>query len=179
MPKTGNTGTIAFTVTGVTLSFTKIGEWQATRGKLNVSHLETEDFHELIPDDLADPGEIELEALFDPTEDLADISETVEDITVTYPLDNTGWAVQATLTGSGYVMMVGTPELVNGSVAKQKLKFFFDGKRNQSCFCCIGLQPLIDSFIVSIINQIIICCLIFCNHQFRGDILIKIIVISI
>jgi hypothetical protein len=134
MSKTGNTGTIAFTVTGVTLQFTKIGEWQATRGKLNVSHLETEDFHELIPDDLADPGEIELEALYDPTDDLADISETVETITLTYPLDNTGWEVQATLTGTGYVMMVGTPELVNGSVAKQKLKFFFDGDGTEPAF---------------------------------------------
>ena len=134
MPKTGNTGTIAFTETGVTLLFTKIGEWQATRGKLNVSHLETEDFHELIPDDLADPGEIELEALFDPIEDLADISENVEDITITYPLENPLWLVPATLVGSGYVMMVGTPELVNGSVAKQKLKFFFDGDGTEPTF---------------------------------------------
>jgi hypothetical protein len=134
MPKTGNTGTIAFTETGVTLSFTKIGEWQATRGKLETSHLETEDFKEFIPDDLADPGEIELEALFDPTEDLADISEGVETITVTYPLENADWEVAATLVGSGYVMMVGTPELVNGSVAKQKLKFFFDGDGTEPAF---------------------------------------------
>ena len=124
MPKTGNTGTIAFTETGVTLLFTKIGEWQATRGKLETSHLETEDFKEFMADDLADPGEIELEALFDPTKALGSIVAVAETITITYP-KTTGTA--AKLAGTGFITMLSTPELVNGSVSKRKIKIAFDG----------------------------------------------------
>ena len=32
LPKTGNTGTISLGTTGLAFGFTKIGEWQATRG---------------------------------------------------------------------------------------------------------------------------------------------------
>jgi len=126
MPKTGNSGTISLSESGLSLAFTKIGEWQTTRGKLAVDHLGSTGFKPQIPDDLADPGEIEVEALFDPTVDLADISEEVETITVTYPKEDPT-KVAANLSGTGFLIAVGTPELVNGSVSKQKFKVAFDG----------------------------------------------------
>lgn len=127
MPKTGNGGVVTASPSGVSLAFTKIGELLTTRNKLRCDHLGTVDFQELIPDDHQDPGEIEFEALFDPTEDLADIEEGQETITITYPLENDDWEVPATLSGTGFLIAVGTPEMVNGQVSKQKLKIAFDG----------------------------------------------------
>lgn len=127
MPRTGNGGVVTASPSGVALAFTKIGELQMTRGKLAVDHLGSVGFRPQIPDDHQDPGEIELEAWFDATEDLADIGEGQETITITYPLENEDWEVPATLSGTGFLIAVGTPECVNGQVSKQKLKIAFDG----------------------------------------------------
>ena len=127
MPKTGNSAVVTASPSGVALAFTKIGELQQTRGKLPVDHLGTTGFRPYIEDDHAEPGEIEFEALFDPREDLADLAEGQETITITYPLENEDWEVPATLTGTGFLIAVGLPEMVNGQVSKQKLKICFDG----------------------------------------------------
>ena len=124
MALTGNTGTIAFGTSAIVLSWTKIGEWQATRGKLGTSHLGTTVFKTFMADDLADPGEIEVEALFDPTKALGSIGAAAETITITFP-KTAGTA--ANLAGTGFITMVSTPELVNGSVSKQKVKVAFNG----------------------------------------------------
>lgn len=133
MPKTGNTGTISLGTSVLQFAFTKIGEYQQTRNKLEVSHLGTTGFKEFIKDDLADPGEIEVEGWFDATKDLENINAAAETITVTYPKedpDNTA----ATLVGTGFLIMVGLPELVNGSVSKQKIKVAFDGDVTEPTF---------------------------------------------
>ena len=124
MALTGNTGTIAFGTSAIVLSWTKIGEWQTTRGKLETSHLATATFKTFMPDDLADPGEVEVEALFDPTKALGSITAVAETITITYP-KTAGTA--AKLAGTGFITMLSTPELVNGSVSKRKIKVAFNG----------------------------------------------------
>lgn len=126
MPKTGNTGSITLSSSGIVLSFTKIGEWQATRGKLDTSHLASTAWKRQMADDLAEPGEVEVEALFDPAVALADINEPQETITVTYPLESQP-GTAATLAGTGFLIMLSLPELVNGAVSKQKFKIAFDG----------------------------------------------------
>jgi hypothetical protein len=128
MPKTGNSGTVAFATTSLVLAWTKIGEYQQTRGKLATDHLGTEGFRTYMADDHEEPGEIELEAYFDPTVDLADITDVAEEITITYPLEDPDDEVAATLIGTGFLIAVGLPELVNGTVSKQKVKIAFDGQ---------------------------------------------------
>ena len=134
MPNTGNGGTVTLSESGLTLAWTRIGEYQQTRAKLPVDALSDTGFRPHIVDDHADPGEIELEAYFDPTEDLADISEIPETITVTFPLKNPLWEVPATLVGSGFLIAVGLPELVNGQVTKQKVRIAFDGGAEDPAF---------------------------------------------
>jgi len=124
MALTGNTGTIAFGTSAIVLSWTKIGEWQTTRAKLETSHLGTTVFKTFMPDDLADPGEVEVEALFDPTKALGSIGAAAETITITYP-KTAGTA--ANLAGTGFITALGLPELVNGSVSKRKIKIAFNG----------------------------------------------------
>lgn len=133
MPKTGNTGTISLGTSVLQFSFTKIGEYQQTRGKLEASHLGTSGFKEYIPDDLSDPGEIEVEGLFDASKDLESISAVAETITITYPKEDSGNNA-ATLVGTGFIIMVGLPELVNGAVSKQKVKVAFDGDGTPPAF---------------------------------------------
>ena len=124
MALTGNTGTITFGTSGIVLSWTKIGEWQTTRSKLETSHLGTTVFKTFMADDLADPGEIEVEGLFDPTKALGSIVAAAETITITYP-KTAGTA--ANLAGTGFISMLSLPELVNGAVSKRKIKVAFDG----------------------------------------------------
>lgn len=125
MARTGNGATITFGTSAIVLAWTKIGEWQATRGKLPVDHLGSSGFRPHIADDLADPGEVECEALFDPTKALGNIAAAAETITITYPKEGAG--TNPTLVGSGFLIAVSTPECVNGSVSKQKVKIAFDG----------------------------------------------------
>jgi len=125
MPKTGNSGTITFGTSAIVLSWTKIGEWQTTRDKLATDHLGTTGFRTYIPNDLAEPGEVECEAYFDPTKSLASIAAIAETITISYPKEGAGST--PTLIGTGFLTMLSLPELVNGQVSKQKVKIAFDG----------------------------------------------------
>lgn len=128
LPKTGNTGTIALTTTGLSFGFTKIGEWQATRGKLESSTLATTGFKEYEPDDLAEPGEVEVEGLFEGKDEVDDINNAAETITITYPKTDATSAAGGNLAGTGFLIMQSLPELVNGQLMKAKFKIAFDGK---------------------------------------------------
>jgi hypothetical protein len=128
LPKTGNGGTIVLGTSALAFGFTKIGEWQTTRGKLESSVLATTGFKEYEPDDLAEPGEIEVEGIFDGTDEIDDINAVEETITVTYPKTDSTSAAGASLAGTGFLIQQGTPELVNGSLMKAKFKIAFSGK---------------------------------------------------
>jgi hypothetical protein len=127
MPTTGNAGSITFGTSAIVLSWTRIGEWQATRDKLAIDHLATTGFRPYMPNDLAEPGEVEVEAYFKPDTALASIGSAAAEVIITYP--KTGGAAAATLTGTAFLTMVSLPELVNGTVAKQKLRVAFDGNQ--------------------------------------------------
>jgi len=128
-PKTGNTGTIALGTSAVAFPFTKIGEWQTTRGKLESSSLATADFKEYEPDDLCEPGEVEVEGWFEGKDEFDSlINNVAETITVTYPKTDPTSAAGANLAGTGFLIMIGLPEMVNGALMKAKFKIAYDGK---------------------------------------------------
>lgn len=127
LPKTGNGGTIVLGTSALAFGFTKIGEWQTTRGKLEASVLATTGFKEYEPDDLAEPGEIEVEGFFEGKDDIDDINNVAETITVTYPKTD-GGAAGGSLAGTGFLIQQGTPEMANGALMKAKFKIAFDGK---------------------------------------------------
>ncbi len=128
LPKTGNGGTIALGTSALAFGFTKIGEWQTTRGKLESSVLATTGFKEYEPDDLAEPGEVEVEGLFEGKDEIDSINEVAETITITYPKTDSTSAAGGSLAGTGFLIQQGTPEMVNGSLMKAKFKIAFDGK---------------------------------------------------
>ena len=136
MPQTGNSGTVTFADSDLTLAWTKIGEYQQTRNKLPTDDLSTTGFKTYIADDHEEPGEIELEAYFDPTVDLQEIggANDPEEVTITYPKSASTVFAASTLVGSAFLIAVGLPELVNGQVAKQKVKLAFDAQEEDPAF---------------------------------------------
>lgn len=67
-----------------------------TRPSIKTSHNGTTDFDTFIPGDLVDPGELEVQMLFDPTKD-PPIDQPAESITVTLR-DGTTWVFTGFLT---------------------------------------------------------------------------------
>lgn len=129
IPKTGNTGTCVLGTSALAFPLTKIGEWQTTRGKLESSSLATTDFKEYEPDDLSEPGEVDVEGHFQGgTAIEGKIKSAAETITITYPKTDATSTAAANLAGTGFLTMIGLPELVNGSLMKAKFKIAFDGK---------------------------------------------------
>jgi hypothetical protein len=126
-PTTGLTGTIALTTSALSFAFTKIGGAEFTRGKLKASHLGTTGFHEYQPDDLAEPPEVEVEGWFEGKDTVDDISNVAETITITYPKCDTASGAGGNLAGTGFIIMQGLPELVQGQLMKAKFKVAFDG----------------------------------------------------
>lgn len=125
MAGTGNSGTVVFGTQGFTASWNRIGPWQPSREKLDVSHLGTTDFKEFIPGDLDDPGEVVIECQFDPTSNLPAMA-AAETVTITYP-KKVGTNNAANLAGTGFITKTGLPELRNGQVMVQEITVAFDG----------------------------------------------------
>lgn len=126
---TGNTGTIALATSALSFPFTKIGEIQLTREKLESSSLATLYFKEYEPADLSEPGECEVEGWFEGKDEFeAKIHTAAETITVTYPKTDSTSSAGANVAGTGFLTMIGLPEMVNNSLMKAKFKIAFDGK---------------------------------------------------
>ncbi len=122
---TGNSATIALSDTGAVGNIRNIGEIAQELGKLESSHLETEDFKTYIPDDLTEPGEVEFEVEFDGSIDLPPCG-VVETCTITYPTIGEGAA--ASHAGTGFLTRVSLPQLANGQIQVARLRFAFDGE---------------------------------------------------
>lgn len=82
-----------------------------------------------IPGDNPEPGTVEIDFIWDPTEDMNDADITVIDtITVTLPKENAASAAAATYVGTGYVKSVKPPDLARNQLNMGTLVFKFDGK---------------------------------------------------
>ena len=94
-----------------------------------VSTLDTVDVKEYEADDLSEPGEFDVEALFPTDADLPNLgnSAAAETITITYPLRNAE-VTAANHAGTGYIKSRTRPELKPGGLQLCKLKIRFDGK---------------------------------------------------
>ena len=74
-----------------------------TTADIQTSHLTTSgDAHTFIPADLCDGGTLEVEAIFDPDEDITSLMGVSQTITLTYPLP-AGKLSEATAAFTGYI----------------------------------------------------------------------------
>lgn len=123
--RTGNTGTIAFGTSNLTLVVTEIGEVNLSVPVLNASHLGTTNQEESVAGDLAAISELTVTTLFNPGVNLAALG-TSETVTLTYPKCNSGNNA-GVFAGSGFIRQVGTAKMVNGSLMTSQLIAKFDG----------------------------------------------------
>jgi hypothetical protein len=105
-----------------------IGEIEESIEDQDVSTLDTVAVKEYEADDLSEPGEFDVEALFPTGIALPQLGNVVvpETITITYPL-RTGESTAANHAGSGYIKSRTWPELKPGGLQLCKLKIRFDG----------------------------------------------------
>ena len=123
---TGQGTTVDLSITGaigVCYRSIQLPTW--VQEKIDASCLSTIGFMRYIPADVTDPGELTLEAIFDPTDDLPVFGQ-VEDITITLPVGTAG-NTAATITGSGFITSDQLPSLALNELMMLTLTFAFDG----------------------------------------------------
>lgn len=129
MADTGNGATLTFATTGSIGVIQSMTLPEFALDALDVSSLASTDWMEMIPTDLADPGEIVATVLFDGSVSLSlDTMGDQELATVTFPLVTTG-NTAATLAATGFVKAYGLPEL-NNELQTLTVTFQLDGGYN-------------------------------------------------
>ena len=103
-----------------------------TQDKIDASCLDTTGFMRYIPSDLTDPGECELEVIFDPTFDFSGLVGAIDTLTVTFAIagesaPGTPNTTQAVLTGTGFISSYNLPDLATSTLAVATVTFCFDG----------------------------------------------------
>ena len=123
-PKTGNTGTLAFGTSTFTAYWEEIGSTKQDRKDLNTSHLGTTVKHTSVPDDLYEPGEMEVNYYYDA--DQIPPFAAAETVTLTYPRQG-AHTNGATLAGTAYFKSRSTAALKNGALMMGKATIKWDG----------------------------------------------------
>lgn len=109
---------------------------ELTQDKIDASCLATEGFMKYIPGDLSDPGECQMEIIFDPTFDFTSggtstdpdgIIGNVDTLTITFALGTPTNTVNAVLTGTGFITNYSLPDLSTNNLAVVNVTFAFDG----------------------------------------------------
>ena len=100
---------------------------ELTQDKIDASCLDTTGFMKYIAGDLTDPGECQMEIIFDPTFDFTGLVGAVDTLTITFPLGTPTNTQPATLSGTGFITSYSLPDLSTGALAVVSVTFGFDG----------------------------------------------------
>ncbi|QDV56515.1 hypothetical protein [Rosistilla oblonga] len=131
---TGNGSTVTFATSGFTARFEEIGEVKQTRGKIKDSDLASEDFHEYLPEDLAEPGEREFKIFWEGDNAPPSINSAAELVTVTHKLE-AGQATAAKFIGSAFITdLTVDPKHANNETKQGTLKIQYDNKSTAPAF---------------------------------------------
>ncbi|WP_417745065.1 hypothetical protein [Rosistilla oblonga] len=131
---TGNGSTVTFATSGFTARFEEIGEVKQTRGKIRDTDLETEDFHEYIPEDVAEPGEREFKIFWEGTNAPPSINSDPELVTVTHALEG-GQSTAAKFIGSAFIVdLTVDPKHANNETKSGTIKIQYDNKATPPAF---------------------------------------------
>ena len=123
---TGHGATIAFGTTTISGCVRSAQMPSFEMEAVDATCLSSQDYMELVPADVSNPGRCVITFAFDP-EDVLPARGTVEDITITLAISNPANTVPATLVGSGFIAVVGLPNLVNNELIEMTVEFQFDG----------------------------------------------------
>tara|TARA_R110002051_G_scaffold24381_1_gene60574 strand:+ start:3429 stop:3860 length:432 start_codon:yes stop_codon:yes gene_type:complete len=127
---TGQGATVKFIGNSIAMVRTMtLPDW--TVDKIDASILTDTGFMRYVPGDLADPGELQLELVFDPAIDLLELAGCGETILIEWPINpcrsNTPNTIPATLTGTGFVSTISYGNLALNELNTMTLTFTYDG----------------------------------------------------
>lgn len=134
MAGTGNGATVALSVSTVSTCVTSIELPSFGIEDLETSCLGTTNYKTFVATDLADPGEITINYLFDPTSDTLLARGVAEVITITWPIHTTGNTTNATFVADGYIREVNLPTLQNGELQEASIVFKLNGEDTEPAF---------------------------------------------
>jgi hypothetical protein len=130
MPYQGMTGqgtTAVLTTNAITGCVRSLTLPELTQDKIDASCLDTTGFMKYIPGDLTDPGECQLEIIFDPTFDFDAIVGVLDTLTITFGIGDPTNTINATLIGTGFITNYSLPDLSTNNLAVVNVTFAFDG----------------------------------------------------
>lgn len=132
MADTGQGATLTLSSTGAVGVIRSMTLPEQTIEKLETSDLSTTDFKTYIKTDLAEPGELTAEILFNADTGSVPTLGTPETGTVTFPIHTSGNATNATYAGSGFLTSFKLPDMQVGELQVATLTFAFDGLTDPS-----------------------------------------------
>ena len=127
MADTGQGATLTLATTGAVGVIRSMTLPEMTVDKLDTSDLSTTDFMTYVATDLADPGEITAEILFDAEDDDLPSFGVSETVTVTFPIHTSGNTTNATLAGTGFITGFKMPDMQIGELQVATITIAYDG----------------------------------------------------
>lgn len=135
MADTGNTATVTFGTSSLTVAFDRVTIGSETREALEDSDLTTTNYMTYLPADLRTPPIITFSYFFDQSDtSFPSGGAAAETLTVTFPLKS-GETSAATFTATGFIIDPhGDIEIANNELMKGTLQFQCDGKTTDPTF---------------------------------------------
>ena len=114
---TGQGTTAVLTTNAITGCVRSLTLPELTQDKIDASCLDTTGFMRYISGDLTDPGEVQMEIIFDPTFDFDGIIGVTDTLTITFALGTSTNTTQATLIGTGFITNYSLPDMSTNTLA--------------------------------------------------------------
>lgn len=127
MADTGTGATLTLATTGAVGAIRSMTLPEVVVDDIETSDLSTTGQKTYIAADLAEPGELSVEVLFDATSNSLETFGTSETVTVTFPIHTSGNTTNATLAGTGYVKGQKFPDMQIGELQVYTLTIKYDG----------------------------------------------------
>lgn len=122
---TGHGASATFSSTSLSFNWTSIDLGEETITDVKTTKLATTGYHEYMPGDLKEGGEVSINFQWD--SEAAQVAlGTVETLTATLPIP-AGGSTAATLAGTGYIKRIKRTSLETDTLQTGELTFMFDG----------------------------------------------------
>ena len=128
MADTGSGATLTLATTGSVGRIRSMTLPEITTEKIDTTALDSTDFMTYVSGDVADPGEITAEIVFDATGDDLPSLGVAETVTVTFPIHTSGNTTNATLAGTGFITSFKMPDMAINELQVASITIAFDGE---------------------------------------------------
>lgn len=128
MADTGTGATLTLATTGTVGQIRSMTLPELSVEDIETTHLGTTGQRTYVASDLAEPGELQAEILFDTEVNSLETFGASETVTITFPISGSGNTTNATLAGTGYIKAQKFPDLSVGELQVYSLTVKLDGQ---------------------------------------------------